>query len=380
MNPWHVPLPGLGFFLVTTFAAAQPATLELKNSVERSLAPKDSPHEYVVNTPGNQAFTLTVQQQGIDVVVSVVGPDGKQLVQVDGASDEQGTGGSEVAHVTALKPGAYRVRIAPFDRPDAKSAKYTVALSEMRDLSAEERANAESEAEIVALEERWEAAIDKLDVGTLRQIIRTDGFALGPVATAARTREQLVSGWEDELKQQSKNGTSRQHTISEHSIRAAGNTAVSTGRFLITFATKDQGKSRFMGQFVHVWSKNADGWRLVSDYTFPFGRIPRPQSPSVSPTPTALSAYAGAYRDQDGWTTLNVTVDKGTLNIQWATPLDKGNSAPLNPITETTFLWGNDELTFVASPGGKVNELIVVSDGPAGRFTKVGSVTSADSK
>ena len=82
MNPWHVPLPGLGFFLVTTFAAAQPATLELKNSVEQSLAPKDSPHEYVINTPGNQAFTLTVQQQGIDVVVSVVGPDGKFRVQL----------------------------------------------------------------------------------------------------------------------------------------------------------------------------------------------------------------------------------------------------------------------------------------------------------
>jgi hypothetical protein len=47
-----------------------------------------------------------------------------------------------------------------FERPDAKAAKYTIALSELRELTADERSNAESEKQIAAIEQEWEAAID----------------------------------------------------------------------------------------------------------------------------------------------------------------------------------------------------------------------------
>jgi hypothetical protein len=121
---------------------AQPTTLQLKSPpIERALAPKETAHEYAVTTKGNQAFTVAVEQRGIDVVVTVLGPDGKQLMQVDNASEESGTAGTEVAKVTAVAPGEYHVRVAPFERPDAKAAKYSVALSELRELTAEERTN-----------------------------------------------------------------------------------------------------------------------------------------------------------------------------------------------------------------------------------------------
>ena len=108
-------------------------TLQLKSSpIERSLAPKDTAHEYAVTTQGNQAFTVAVEQRGIDVVVTVLAPDGTQLLQVDSAFEEQGTGGTEVANATALSAGEYRVRVAPSERPDAKAAKYTIALSQLR--------------------------------------------------------------------------------------------------------------------------------------------------------------------------------------------------------------------------------------------------------
>jgi hypothetical protein len=92
--------------------------------------------------------------------LTVLAPDGTQLLQVDSAFEEQGTGGTEVANATALSAGEYRVRVAPFERPDAKAAKYTIALSELRELTADERSNAESEKQIAAIEQEWEAAID----------------------------------------------------------------------------------------------------------------------------------------------------------------------------------------------------------------------------
>ena len=60
-------LPGLGH------TAAKQAQLPLHTPVERALDLKDAGHEFVVTRKGNQAFTITVQQQGIDIVVARTG-------------------------------------------------------------------------------------------------------------------------------------------------------------------------------------------------------------------------------------------------------------------------------------------------------------------
>jgi ketosteroid isomerase-like protein len=354
---------------------AQQTTLQHKSPpIERSLAPKDTAHEYAVTIQGNQAFTVAVDQHGIDVVVTVLGPDGTQLIQVDRAFQESGTAGTEVARVAALTAGEYHIRVAPFERPDAKPGKYTIALSELRSLTAEERGNAESERQIAAIEQEWEAAIDKLDVPTLTRILRNDGFGLGPVPAAMRTREQIIEGWQNEAKERTKLTLTQQHTISEHSIKAAGDTAVSSGRFLITTTIPTHGSGRFSGQFVHVWAKNDEGWKLVGDYTFPFGRVPREKKSPTSVDPRALSAYAGTYRYEVGFGTVKMTVDNGVLNAQFSNPFDSSGPSPklpLTPLTETTFVGsGTDEFTFVRSLSGDVREFIVVSDGPASRAIK----------
>ena len=353
-------------------AAAQTAPLQVGAAVERSLAPKDAAHEFAVTIPANQAFTVTVRQQGIDVVVTVLDPAGKQLAQVDAASEDHGRGGSEVARVSALTPGEYRVRVAPFERPDARPAKYTIALTERRALTADERIHAQSEREIAEVERRWEAAIDALDLPTLTGILRKDGFAMGPVAGATRTREQVIAGWEEAVKERAKLGLSQSHTISEHVIRAARDTGVSTGRFLITQTSRDHGQSRFSGQFVHVWAKDADGWKLVGDYTFPYGRAPRTaKTPPPAVSAAVLSAYAGTYRGESGPASLSFTVENGALTMQWITPLDTSPKMPLEVVSDTTFTApGGDEITFVRSAEGQVREVILFSDGPAARWTR----------
>ena len=349
--------------------AAQQTSLEPKRPVERALSLNDSSHEYTVKSRDGEMFTITVAQEGIDVVVSVLGPDGKQVIEVDDATENDGTGGSEVARVPALSAGEYRVRVTPFKRDDAKPAKYTITLTEVRDLTANERMNLQSEREITDIEQRWEQARDVLDQVTLKGILREDAFGMGPGTGTPRTREQVVAAWEAETQRQAKSGRTREHTIAERKIRVAGNVAVSTFHVVITFREKGQIVSRNTGQVVHVWGKDAGGWKLVGDYAFPFGRIPTQQVDAVKVDGKVLSAYAGVYRTEN--TKITLSVDDGVLQAQFSGATGEGGKQPLKPLSDTTFALGTDEITFVRSSTGEVPELILITDGPASRAYRV---------
>ena len=355
-------------------AAARQTPLQPKVPVERALSPKDAGHEFGVSGTGNQAFTIAVQQHGIDVVVAVLGPDGKQIVEVDNAAEQDGTGGSEVASVSALSAGEYRIRVTPFERGDARAAKYTITLTEVRDLTPAERANAQSEKEIYELEDQWERARDKLDIPTLTRILREDAFSMGPTAGATRTRAQIVAGFEEESKSRAKLGSIREHTIAERSIKAAGNVAVSTLRFVITNTAQSKVRNRFSGQVVHVWAKNEAGWKLVGDYNFPFGRVTRQQTDAVKVDSSVLSSYAGIYLQEDSLAVMTLTVENGSLQAQFISDTGMSPQLPLKAVTDTTFTGHgnpNDEITFVRSPNGEVRECILISDGPAVRARRV---------
>jgi ketosteroid isomerase-like protein len=328
-------------------AVAQPTSLETKRPVERALSPNDSSHEYTVKSREGEMFTVTVAQQGIDVVVTVLGPDGKQVIEVDDAVENDGTGGSEVARVPALSAGDYRVRVTPFKRDDAKPAKYTITVTEVRDLTANERMNLQSEREITDIEQRWEQARDALDQTTLKGILREDAFGMGSGPGTPRIREQIVAAWEAEAQRQAKSGRTREHTISERKVRAAGNVGVSTFRVVITNREKGQMVSRNTGQVVHVWGKDASGWKLVGDYAFPYGRVPTPPSDGVKVDLKVLSAYVGTYRTEN--TRITASVENGVLQAQLSSSTVEGGKQPLKPLTETTFALGTDEITFVRS-------------------------------
>jgi ketosteroid isomerase-like protein len=353
---------------------AQQTSLQLKIPVERPLAPKEAGHEFAVTAKAGQAFTIAVQQQGIDVVVTVLAPDGKQVIQVDNAPEEDGTGGSEIANVSALSAGEYRIRVTPFERSDAKAAKYTITLSEVRDLTPTERANAQSEKEVSELEDQWERARDKLDIATLTRILQEDAFAMGPFAGGTRTRAQIVAGLEEESKSRAKLGSVRDHTIAERSVKAAGNVAVSTLRYVITNTAQGKVRNRLSGQVVHVWAKNDAGWKLVGDYNFPFGRITRQQTETVKVDPSVLSSYAGRYQQENSLTAITLTVENGNLQAQFGNDTSTSPKLPLKAVTDTTFTGHgnpNDEITFVRSANGEVGECILISDGPAVRAIRV---------
>ena len=197
---------------------------------------------------------------------------------------------------------------------------------------------------------------------------------MGPIAGGTRTRAQIVAGFEEESKSRAKLGSIREHTIAERSIKAAGNVAVSTLRFVITNTAQSKVRNRFSGQVVHVWGKNEAGWKLVGDYNFSFGRVARQQTEAVKVDSSILASYAGTYRQEDSLTAMTLTVENGSLQAQFSSDTSTSSKLPLKAITDTTFTGHgnpNDEITFVRSPNGEVRECILIGDGPAVRAIRV---------
>jgi hypothetical protein len=103
----------LSLLLITASALPQePAVLELGKSIEGSLA-GGAIQPYRVTLSAAQFLRVTVEQRGIDVAVRFIGPDGKQLAEVNIVA---GTTGLEPACWIAEAAGDYRVEVAAAEK------------------------------------------------------------------------------------------------------------------------------------------------------------------------------------------------------------------------------------------------------------------------
>lgn len=297
----------------------QPSALQVDVPVKATLN-GGGMHEYTVTARANQAFEVVVEQQGIDVVVTVSAPDGSTLAEVDGPT---GSEGSEHARLRVLDAGTYRVRISPW-LADATAGSYSVKLTGVRELSSGEVDMARSEREITAIEARWMSAVGAGDLPTLTTILRDDAIKLGTAPGAAQGRPEIVAGWERLAKMRAEQGITEKHSVKDLAVRVAGDTAMSTGRYTITRTYKDRPTpTSVTGQFVHVWKRDASGWKILGDYAFPFGRLPRAESGRVTLPPEALNAYAGAYSSRELGVTFTVLSRGDALHGKWKGPTDR---------------------------------------------------------
>ena len=101
--------------------------LEPGKPVERELAGGQS-HSYQLTLAADQYLRLVVDQRGIDVVVKLFGPDGKEMLEADGPTGAQGT---ETMIMVTKAPGNYRVEVGSVEE-DAQPGKYEVKLVEIR--------------------------------------------------------------------------------------------------------------------------------------------------------------------------------------------------------------------------------------------------------
>jgi CHAT domain-containing protein/Tfp pilus assembly protein PilF len=112
-------------------------------------------HVYRLVLAADQYLRLVVEQHGIDVVVRLFGPDGRQLVEMDSPT---GTQGAETVSFIADVGGTYRVEIAPLER-EAAPGRYIVRMEELRPAAERDRTRlaaerAFAEAELLRAQQR----------------------------------------------------------------------------------------------------------------------------------------------------------------------------------------------------------------------------------
>src|SRR5215475_4443362 len=93
--------------LLPAFAQEQPQLLEPGKLVERELSSGQT-HVYKLNLNANQIALIVAEPKGIDLVLSVLAPDGTKLFDVDRPT---GTQGEESATIAASQNGAYRLTV-----------------------------------------------------------------------------------------------------------------------------------------------------------------------------------------------------------------------------------------------------------------------------
>lgn len=101
--------------------------LELGNPIERELKGGEV-HTYQIKLTAGQYLHVVVDQRGIDVVVTLFGPDGKQLVEVDSPN---GTQGPELVSAVAKVAGIFRLEVHSLEK-DATPGRYEVRIEELR--------------------------------------------------------------------------------------------------------------------------------------------------------------------------------------------------------------------------------------------------------
>lgn len=104
----------------------QVRTLEPGRTIEREMA-AGGVHTYQIPLEAGQFLRAVVNQRGIDVVVTVIGPDGQKISEVDSPN---GTDGPEPVSLAPKASGTYRLEVRPLDK-DAKSGRYDVKIEEL---------------------------------------------------------------------------------------------------------------------------------------------------------------------------------------------------------------------------------------------------------
>jgi CHAT domain-containing protein/Tfp pilus assembly protein PilF len=109
--------------------------LEVGKSIERELKGGES-HSYEIALEAGKFLNAVVEQRGIDVVVQVLAPDGKQLMEVDSPNGDQGP---EPVPLITEAAGVYRLNV---NSPDNKApiGRYEIRVKELRAATEGDRA------------------------------------------------------------------------------------------------------------------------------------------------------------------------------------------------------------------------------------------------
>lgn len=107
--------------------------LEAGKPVDQQLAGGQA-HVYQVTLAAGQYLHVLVEQQGVDVLVKVSGPDGKPLLEVDRPIGPQG---QEPVSLVATVAGAYKLEVRAAEK-GAPAGRYQIRVAELRAATAQD--------------------------------------------------------------------------------------------------------------------------------------------------------------------------------------------------------------------------------------------------
>jgi CHAT domain-containing protein/Flp pilus assembly protein TadD len=108
--------------------------LEQGKSIEREFGPAEK-HTYEITLADGDYLSVVVEQRGIDVAVKVVGPDGKQISEIDSEPRKQGE--ERVLHVAEVG-GSYQLSVHLAQRV-APAGRYQIRVAELRGSTEKDR-------------------------------------------------------------------------------------------------------------------------------------------------------------------------------------------------------------------------------------------------
>src|SRR6266540_3002275 len=114
--------------------------LELGKPIERELAGGQS-HSYQITLTEGQYLRVVVEQRGVDVVVTLLSPDGKKLIEVDSPN---GTQGPEPLQWIVEAAGTYWLEVRSLEN-NAKPGRYEAKIVELRTATGRDRDLAEAD-------------------------------------------------------------------------------------------------------------------------------------------------------------------------------------------------------------------------------------------
>jgi len=120
-----------------------PAKLEPRRAVERKLAGGQA-DEFTIDVQAGQFLRVVAEQKGIDVVVSIIDPDGKTLVAADRSN---GSFGPEAASIIANIDGTYHVRVAAVEMTPP-AATYVLNVTDLRPVTPQDSTRISAEREL----------------------------------------------------------------------------------------------------------------------------------------------------------------------------------------------------------------------------------------
>ena len=134
-QPWSLLVAFSAIFcFLTATAKAQDQALQLGTPIERQLSAGQT-FTFTVTLQENQLAQVAVDQRGIDVVIHVSSPDGKNAGDFDSPN---GDNGIENVTFIAASSGTYRLAVSPLNKDGASPGKFEIKLIEVRDATEQE--------------------------------------------------------------------------------------------------------------------------------------------------------------------------------------------------------------------------------------------------